>query len=425
MKTGCGAGQQVPDKFELDKVNRIQRGKYYGHPNSIRASVLGDSRQCVWRSAYEASDSNYEAPLMSVDSSTDGIIEWSTNHFLGQLRYNLILSKYTGALYRVILNTAGTAVIPESKNAILIFNKLGKSVGWNGLDVAQSPSGTLAEVRYVSNAIYFHKPVETASSDLYVHGVYPRRGRVSGGLILKVYGRNFVGGVITVAVGGQSCPTRSVSASLIECTLPSGSGQVDVIVTNGSTSSTFEKGFKYITGTKGTPSPPTAPTPPTPAPAPPVPAPATGLWIETNASAPIEKRHEACFVMAGRKAFLIGGRGIKRTDIYDPVTRTWSVGAAPPGGEIHHIQCVAVGTMIYLAAAYTGSYPNEATVANILVYDTQTNLWDTTRAALPVGRRRGSAAVIVVGRRIYVSHGSIGRWIHFRKGTAVSHTSAP
>jgi N-acetylneuraminic acid mutarotase len=112
--------------------------------------------------------------------------------------------------------------------------------------------------------------------------------------------------------------------------------------------------------------------------------------------------------MAGRKAFLIGGRGNKRTDIYDPVTRTWSIGAAPPGGEIHHIQCVAVGNMIYLAAAYTGTYPNEVTVANMLVYNTQTNIW-STKAALPVGRRRGSAAVVVVGRRIYVSHGSIGR----------------
>lgn len=422
MKTGCGAGQQVPDKYEMDKLNLLEQGKYYGHPNSLRASVENDSRQCVWRSAYEPGDADYENPLMTLGSSTDGIIEWSTNHFLGQMRYNLIVSKYTGALYRVILDTDGRSVIPESENAIKIFNQQGKSVGWAGLDVAQSPSGTLAEVRYEDNVIYYHKPLETPSSDLFVHGVYPRRGNFQGGFTLQVYGINFSGSP-TVTVGGNNCPVTSTSSTIIECTLPAGSGQVDIVVSSSSESSTFEKGFKYITGTPGaapTPSPPSptaSPVAAAPSSAPVTSSPVTanpttspgGQWIETDASAPIEKRHEACFVMAGNRAFLIGGRGNKRTDIYDPVTRTWAIGAGPPGGNIHHLQCVAVDDNIYIAAAYTADYPDEVTVPNMLVYNTVSDSW-STKAALPVGRRRGSAAVIVVGRRIYVSHGSIGTY---------------
>jgi hypothetical protein len=91
-------------------------------------------------------------------------------------------------------------------------------------------------------------------------------------------------------------------------------------------------------------SPPVAPTPPSPVSSPVNSSPTTdGLWVEITSNAPIENRHEACFVMVtspqkGRKAYLVGGRGTKRTDIYDPVARTWSVGATPPI-QIHHMQC--------------------------------------------------------------------------------------
>ena len=59
-------------------------------------------------------------------------------------------------------------------------------------------------------------------------------------------------------------------------------------------------------------------------------------------------RHEACFVMVNGLAYLIGGRGYKRIDIYNPVTRTWSTGQEPPI-QLHHMQCVAVGTRSMLS----------------------------------------------------------------------------
>jgi N-acetylneuraminic acid mutarotase len=140
---------------------------------------------------------------------------------------------------------------------------------------------------------------------------------------------------------------------------------------------------------------------------------AGGQWIQVNANAPIDPRHEACFVMVdnqavGHRAYLIGGRGLKDTDIYNPSTRTWSKGANAPF-ELHHMQCVAAQDMVWIMAAWTGSYPRESNPSNAYVYDPATNTWQT-RTALPLDRRRGSTAVVVSAdeRKIYVSHGTTG-----------------
>lgn len=92
----------------------------------------------------------------------------------------------------------------------------------------------------------------------------------------------------------------------------------------------------------------------------------TGQWIEVNKNATITPRHEACFVMVGNKAYLLSGRGIKAVDIYDPVTRTWTTGPAPPM-EIHHTQCVAADNKIWIVSSWTGGYPRESNTASIYV----------------------------------------------------------
>ena len=53
------------------------------------------------------------------------------------------------------------------------------------------------------------------------------------------------------------------------------------------------------------------------------------------------KRHEACFVNVNGKGYLIGGRGEKPVDVYDPNIQSWTQKAGP-GLELHHMQCVAV-----------------------------------------------------------------------------------
>jgi hypothetical protein len=96
-----------------------------------------------------------------------------------------------------------------------------------------------------------------------------------------------------------------------------------------------------------------------------------GRWIETNPYDPsIDSRHEACFVMVGRKAVLIGGRYsfMKPPNIYDPITRTWKDGSYPPNNiELHHMQCVVVQNKVWIVNAWTGGYPYEENAPNIFI----------------------------------------------------------
>ena len=82
-------------------------------------------------------------------------------------------------------------------------------------------------------------------------------------------------------------------------------------------------------------------------------------WIEVQPDASIDARHEACFVMVGRRAYLLAGRARKAVNIYDPITRTWTNGKAPPI-QIHHTQCVVVNNeSIWIVSPWTGGYPRE------------------------------------------------------------------
>jgi glucose/arabinose dehydrogenase len=239
MAQGCN-GQVIDDVEEEDKLNLLVKGGYYGHPNMKRGST--DSRQCVWRSPREQSSNGFTAPIAIVPSSTNGMVEFQSDHFDGQLRGNLITSKYTDGLYRIILTPDGKGVEPESKVPIEL-------AGDATLDVTQHPDGTLFDARLPSNAIHYYKPVETDTSTVVVKSVYPRRGGVAGGSKLTIYGKNLdKNGNTKVKVGNNDCVIRSASAKKVECTLPGGSGTVDVSLTTGVETSTFKRGYRYISG---------------------------------------------------------------------------------------------------------------------------------------------------------------------------------
>jgi hypothetical protein len=114
----------------------------------------------------------------------------------------------------------------------------------------QAPDGSLVDVRYKIGAVYVSIPDEPATSTLVVKGVFPRRGSVAGGSLLKIYGENFDDATIaSVTVGGSACSVVSVAANKIVCTLPGGSGTADVVVeTSSGEASTFQRGYRYITG---------------------------------------------------------------------------------------------------------------------------------------------------------------------------------
>jgi hypothetical protein len=244
MATGCGPGQYVPDVYDSDELNLIVRGGWYGHPNHKRGET--DPRQCVWKGTAVASTSTYTAPLMKLRSSTDGIIEYDSNHFNGELRHNLIVSKYKDGLYRIVLSRDGNSVIPTSIPAIEL-------IGDGGLAVTQAPNGNLFEARFDTNSIYVYRPIEPLSTQMVINTIYPRRGGLVGGSTLSIFGANFLGSQIVVFVGTSICsnPVVTDANTVIHCRIPPSTsiGLKDVIVENDSgVRTTYTLAYQYIRG---------------------------------------------------------------------------------------------------------------------------------------------------------------------------------
>jgi Malectin domain/IPT/TIG domain len=145
-------------------------------------------------------------------------------------------------LYRAILSSDGRAVLPEANPPFLMTSD-------GGLDVTQGPSGELYTAKYKGGKVRVLMPIEPSSDALSLKSVFPRRGHVSGGTTLHVYGKNFdLYGVPLVQVGDAICSLASLSPSRATCILPPGSGRVDVSMFAGNATSVLEAGYRFITG---------------------------------------------------------------------------------------------------------------------------------------------------------------------------------
>ena len=132
-------------------------------------------------------------------------------------------------------------------------------------------------------------------------------------------------------------------------------------------------------------------------------APDTLDWVERSNSE-ATKRHEAGAVEFDGKLFLLGGRGSRPIDIYDPVADSWSKGASAPF-EMHHFQPIALDGKIWVVGAMTCCYPREDNVSHVWTYSPGTDTWQQA-AEIPEARRRGSAATVVRNGMIYLVGGN-------------------
>ena len=245
MMTGCGPNDFIEDQKRNDELNLLKKGSYHGHPNPKRATYLKDKRQCEWHGPEDISTAEYTAPIATATSSRDGIVEFHSNHFGGQMRGNIIAAWHSKvpSLSRIILNADGSGVVPESK----IFLPL--NIGDAALDVTQAPNGNLIEMRFERSQLAAQIPVEAATTVMSIKTVFPYRGPDGGGNTLSIYGINFgTNPIITVGNGICRFLSASSTSKRIDCVLPGGTGTVDVTVTFGTNVSTFAKGYRYIPG---------------------------------------------------------------------------------------------------------------------------------------------------------------------------------
>lgn len=130
---------------------------------------------------------------------------------------------------------------------------------------------------------------------------------------------------------------------------------------------------------------------------------AIGSWVTLAGGTEPQQRHESGYVKAGDRFYLVGGRGDRAVQSFDPESGSWTTGALPPI-EMHHFQAVEHGGKIYVVGAMTGRYPTEPPVPHVYVYDPATDSW-TRGPEIPEDRRRGGAGAIVHQGRIYLVAG--------------------
>jgi len=132
-------------------------------------------------------------------------------------------------------------------------------------------------------------------------------------------------------------------------------------------------------------------------------------WTAVQTEGEPVARHECAFVEAAGKLYLIGGRGDKPVNVYDPKTNRWSDAAQPPI-EIHHFQPVALDGKIYVLGALTGKYPHETPIKNVLIFDPAAGAW-SEGPAIPKNRQRGGAGAVAYQGKIYLIAGILdGHW---------------
>lgn len=134
------------------------------------------------------------------------------------------------------------------------------------------------------------------------------------------------------------------------------------------------------------------------------PSPAQWETLPSTDGSVLTCRHESAMVTVNGRLYLMGGRGNRPTEAFDPTTGKWtSMGPAP--FEINHFQPVVIDGLVYIVGAFTGSYPNETNVPNVWTWDPRTDLW-TQGPLIPAARRRGANGVFVRDGKIYLLGGN-------------------
>lgn len=215
-----------------DALLRIMPGAYYGSPN--RARGRGDPRQCVYVAPMgpRVARAGATAGLAAVQSSTNGVLEYSAATFAGALRGELLLSKFagqsSGLLYRARPSEPG-APTPLTGGVRVLF-------GRSGLAIFEDPAGGVVMADPRANTVTVLRPTYAAPTTPTLIGVVPRRGRAAGGTTLRITGHRLGGWRAAVTVGGRRCTRlRAVAqdGNALTCTAPAGPRgvMVDVVVT--------------------------------------------------------------------------------------------------------------------------------------------------------------------------------------------------
>jgi N-acetylneuraminic acid mutarotase len=126
-------------------------------------------------------------------------------------------------------------------------------------------------------------------------------------------------------------------------------------------------------------------------------------WQTIDPQGQATQRHENGMVAHKGKIYVIGGRGVKPVEVFDPNTKTWTKKANTPI-EMHHITPVSFGDSILVVTGLTGKYPAELPLQKVWQYTPESDTWQALEQ-IPKLRQRGGAGVTVYQNHIYIVGG--------------------
>lgn len=229
FSTNCFGGK-VPGKNVPDKLFLVQPGKYHGHPNLNRKECAHYPPSAV-------------QPLINVKSSTNGIIEYRSNTFGGEIKGNLFMSKFSiqteGLVAQVKLSADGKKEVGYAPNFL----------GFSGLSLVEGPRGEMVMPRVYQGDIVVAKPSYPTPKVTFMLGVHPKQGPAFGGTKVLISGHNF-GNSPQATFGGKKCTkVVSIDSESFTCvTPPQSKNQKVPVVVQGAlgNSPTYGSDFWYM-----------------------------------------------------------------------------------------------------------------------------------------------------------------------------------
>ena len=231
-----GPNSQEPVTGAPDELNLLTEGGYYGHPNRTRGDT--DPIQNVYFSPYQPTSGGHIAPLAVVPSSTNGIDEYRSEVFGGQLNGQLVIQEYNGPATFVQLASDGQSVVnTETINGVA-----------DGLDVLMGPGGAIFGIDFAQDRVTVATPVDNTINGATAYDISIWRAPASGGAEFTIGGVNFGNLANTsVTIGGQAVQLVSVSSNRIKGVLPAfanpGGALLDVVVNSNGSTSVLENAF--------------------------------------------------------------------------------------------------------------------------------------------------------------------------------------
>ena len=230
-----------PNGIAEDELNFVPEGTFLGHPNPARA-LLNPIEATAIHDPDVPSSPGFTAPLTDVDSSTNGIDEFRSEVFGGQLRGQIFTQQFN--------NVVTFFEISEDGSEILNFNTRNDVA--SGLDILVGLAGTIIGVDRNSNSVTIAEPVDPLVTTPTAFDILSYRGPAVGGNLFFIGGTNFDTqsplSDTTVTFGGVEATVTAVGGGRITGILPAlqPGSFLDVAVTNGGVTSVLSEAFLPI-----------------------------------------------------------------------------------------------------------------------------------------------------------------------------------